>query len=362
LANGGAPGNTQRVGFLAVVPGILRDFGLVAAEILAAAGLPENALDNPEGMIPYSAMGTLVQISAERSGTPHFGLLVGQRIGVSSLGLIGDLMKNAPTIGVALRDLVKHQHRHARGAVIYLLTQGDHALFGYAIYQPAVDGSAQITDGAAAAAYNIVREMIPDEETSDLEVLISRARPANIGPYLRYFGTNPHFNVEQTGVLFPLQWLDRPLVGYNAKRRQMLETRVEAFSEAGEYDLVTQLRRTLRVGLLTGDISYDHLASELGIARRTLHRHLQTEGINFRSVLDEVRFEFAQQLLSETRLSISDIGLILRYSDPSIFTRAFIRWSGLTPSKWRTRRNAPDQSDPRLHSGSAPQASLSTTG
>ena len=356
------PGNIQRVGFLALVPIVLREFGLAPAEILAKAGLNEDALDNPEAMIAYSAMGKLVRISAECTGTPHFGLLIGQRINLSSFGVIGDLMRNAPTIGVALRDFATHQHRHARGAVVYVLTQGDHALFGYAIYQPGVEGSAQINDGAAAAAFNIVRGMIRDEEASQLEVLISRTRPADIGPYLRYFGTNPHFNVEQTGVLFPVQWLDRPLAGFRPRRRQMLESQVKASTETGDYDLATQLRRTLRVGLLTGEISGERLASQLKITRRTLHRHLQAGGINFRFVLDEVRFEFAQQLLLETRLSISDIGLILRYSDPSIFTRAFTRWSGLTPSEWRARRNAPQQSDPRKNTATIPHVALSTAG
>ena len=336
--NGPVSENLQRVGFLAVVPSILREFGLVPAEVLAAAGLKEDALANPEAMIPYSAMGKLVRIAAERTNAPHFGLLVGQRIGMPSLGLIGELMLNAPTLGTALRDLAAHQHRHARGAVIYVLSHRDNAVFGYAIYQPGMEGNAQITDGAAAAAFNIVRSMIRDEEASQLEVLISRSRPVDITPYLRFFGVNPHFNTDQTGVLFPLHWLDRPIASHNPKRRQTLEAQVNAFSEAGDYDLATQLRRTLRVGLLTGEIAFERLASQLNVARRTLHRRLQADGINFRSVLDEVRFEFSQQLLADTQLSVSDVGLILRYADPSIFTRAFTRWSGVTPSEWRSQR------------------------
>ena len=334
--------NLQRVGFLALVPGVLRDFGLAPAEVLAAAGLREDALANPEAMIPYSAMGRLVRISAERANAPHFGLLIGQRIGMPSLGLIGDLMRSAPTIGVALQDLVKHQHRHARGAVVYVLTHGRHALFGYAIYQPGIVGNAQITDGAAAAAFNIVRSMIRDEEATQLDVLLMRTRPVDIGPYLRFFRTNPHFNADHTGVLFPLQWLDRPIAAYDPKRRQMLESKVEAFSMTGDYDLATRLRRALRAGLHTGEISGERLAAQLKVTRRTLRRRLQADGINFRSILNEVRFEFAQQLLAETQLSVSDIGLILRYSDPSVFTRAFTRWSGVTPSEWRSQKKAFD--------------------
>jgi AraC-like DNA-binding protein len=334
----------QRVGFLVVVPDLLRDFGVDPAKVLAAAGLDERALSKPDDMIPYAAMGRLVQIAVEETETPHFGLLIGQRIGITSLGLIGELMHNAPTMGMALRDLAAHQHRHARGAVVYVLTQQTYAIFGYAVYHPDMEGNAEIFDGAAAAAFNIVRSMVRADEADRLEVLLSRRRPEDVAPYVQFFGATPYFDADQTGVLFPVEWLDRPLAGANAERRKVLEMRVQAFAQAGIYDPVTQLRRALRIGLLTGEISGEELAVQLQMARRTLHRRLKVHGVNFQQILDETRFEFAQQLLTNTHLSISDIGFILRYSDPGIFTRAFFRWAGVPPSEWRSTHKVADAS------------------
>ena len=55
----------------------------------------------------------------------------------------------------------------------------------------------------------------------------------------------------------------------------------------------------------------------------------------FQEALDETRCEYAQQLLDCTQLKIADIATIVGYADPSILTRGFVRWAGVTPSQWR---------------------------
>ena len=114
-----------------------------------------------------------------------------------------------------------------------------------------------------------------------------------------------------------------------------MEKRLKARSWAGKPDIVTQLRREVRVGMLTGHISGVHIAARLGMSRRTLHRRLVDHGVTFQQISDETRCECARQLLAQTRLSIGRIGLVVCYRDPSVFTRAFIRWAGMTPSEWR---------------------------
>ena len=328
----------QRVGFLVAVPRLLREFGAEPATVLAAAGLGPTALDNPEAMIPFAAMGVLVDAAVRATKCEHFGLLTGQSIGVASLGLIGELMRHAPTLRVALLDFATHQNRHARGAVSYLLERDDHALFGYAIYNPGTRAQFQIYDGAGAAAFNLVRELIPANGLRDIEVLLSRATPADPGPYRRFFNTKLHFDSDQTGVLIPRSWLDRPTAGADVARRKQLETRVAAYAPAGEHGIVAQVRGAIRIGLVTGEFSGDQIAARVRVPRRTLQRRLVAHGTGFQEVLDESRFEFARHLLTNTSLPVSEIGQIVHYADPSVFTRAFTRWAGMPPNEWRTAR------------------------
>jgi AraC-like DNA-binding protein len=123
--------------------------------------------------------------------------------------------------------------------------------------------------------------------------------------------------------------------------------------------LTKDLRRVLRTELLRNTCSAVGVARLFSMHRRTLHRHLSAEGLGFRQVASEVRFEIACKLLSHTDMTLGQIAAALSYSELSAFTRAFRRWSGQTPSAWRSShsriRNARRHRKPRPHPG--PEAS-----
>ena len=99
--------------------------------------------------------------------------------------------------------------------------------------------------------------------------------------------------------------------------------------------LSDDLRRVLRTELLRDTCSASGIARLFSMHRRTLNRHLNSEGLAFRRVADGIRFEIACELLENTEMALGQIAAVLRYSELSAFTRAFRRWSGQTPSAWR---------------------------
>ena len=333
------PENLQRVGFLYHLPRLLRRFGVDPLEVLAAAAVSSpNALDDPDGTIPYQTMGLLATVSCERTGRPHFGLDIGREIRIETLGILGEFMRNSPTLRIALQDFALHHHRHAHGGVVYLLEDQPQAFFGYAVYQPNVPGNAMICDGAAMGAFNIVCELVGAAHAPILEVLISQSEPQDIAHYRRSFGVKVSFDADQTAIVFPRRLLSQPIPGADAQRRIAIERQVRAIWHAGDHDIATQLRRELRIGLIRGHVSAASIALHLGMSRRTLDRRLTAAGLPFQRALDEARCEYARQLLAYTRLEIGKIAMIVGYADPSILTRAFTRWAGVTPSSWRAKR------------------------
>jgi AraC-like DNA-binding protein len=56
--------------------------------------------------------------------------------------------------------------------------------------------------------------------------------------------------------------------------------------------------------------------------------------LTFGGLADEARFELGQSLLHKDR-PISLIASALGYADASAFIKAFKRWSGTTPGRWR---------------------------
>jgi AraC-like DNA-binding protein len=77
------------------------------------------------------------------------------------------------------------------------------------------------------------------------------------------------------------------------------------------------------------------IAQLFSMHRRTMSRHLRMEGLAFRQVANEVRFEIACELLENTDMALSQVAAALKYSELSAFSRAFRRWSGQSPSVWR---------------------------
>ena len=127
--------------------------------------------------------------------------------------------------------------------------------------------------------------------------------------------------------------------------------------------LTEDVRRVLRTELLKDTCSAATIARIFSMHRRTLHRHLRTEGFAFRQVANQIRFEIACELLENTDMALGQIAAVLKYSELSAFTRAFRRWSGQTPSAWRTghprvrtlRRNDRPRHPPRRVDPDHPQ-------
>ena len=107
-------------------------------------------------------------------------------------------------------------------------------------------------------------------------------------------------------------------------------------SRQSRQPLTEEVQRLLRVELIRDTCSADVVASLYAVSRRTLYRHLKAEGGTFRKITNEVRGEIACVLLAKTDLSLSQVAEVLHYSEHSAFTRAFQRWSGQTPSAWRS--------------------------
>ena len=85
-----------------------------------------------------------------------------------------------------------------------------------------------------------------------------------------------------------------------------------------------------------GEVSIDKVASTLGMSRQTLYRRLKAEGVTFEEILDAKRRSLAIRYLGLHRLSVKAVAYKLGFSEPAAFSRAFKRWTGVSPSEFGT--------------------------
>jgi AraC-like DNA-binding protein len=85
----------------------------------------------------------------------------------------------------------------------------------------------------------------------------------------------------------------------------------------------------------TGCMDIRIVADKMETSVRTLQRRLHTTGVTYAAVVQQARCAAAREMLKEHQRRISDIARLLGYSDPAHFTRAFQRWTGVTPRDFR---------------------------
>ena len=205
------------------------------------------------------------------------------------------------------------------------------------LYQPGVEAIDQVGDGALAVFFNILRELCgPDWRP--IEVRFAHREPAQLQPFRNFFRTTLQFDAPEYALCFSSAWLERPVAQADPMLRRVLQKEMESIETRHEADFPEQVRSVLRSALLTGHARSDKLAALFSMHSSTLARRLERHGIGFRELVDECRFEVAREMLAHSASDISQIAEMLDYADATAFTRAFKRWSGTTPARWRSER------------------------
>jgi AraC-like DNA-binding protein len=334
-------GGMVRVGPIMALPEALESFSIAPAELLSEFGLEPSFFADPENTLPMAMAGRLLGRCAEQTGCEHFGLLVGQRAGASSLGVLGFLMQSSRTVGDALADFARHLEVQDRGGTVWVESEGALTTLGYTLLDAEIEFLDQIMACAFAIAANILRTLCGPEWRPSA-VLFAFSQPRNVEPYRRHFGLRPHFDADRTGIVFPTRWLDRAIPGADILLHKLMEERVRELKLPIGDSVDARVRRLLRTMVTTPDCSAGEVADRMGMHIRTLNRELAAAGTTFLALREEARKELACQLLDGTRTTIREIATILGYTDAATLARAFRRWTGSTPSRWRANRRSGD--------------------
>ena len=110
-------------------------------------------------------------------------------------------------------------------------------------------------------------------------------------------------------------------------------------SDARDFD--RRVRQVVAARLAGGPLDVHQVAESVHTSPRTLQRRLRGAGLTYAGVVQQVRLEIARRMLRNPERKIRDVARVLGYSDPAHFTRAFQRWTGVTPRAFRRQR--PDE-------------------
>jgi AraC-like DNA-binding protein len=157
------------------------------------------------------------------------------------------------------------------------------------------------------------------------------------------------FAQPEARLAFPTALDDTPLPRANPLVYRSYVSIAEKLSQllAEEFSLVDRVTRWLWA--YTPPPSRRQIADLLAMSERNLTRQLAREGTSYAQLLARVQEERAKNFLRNPALSVTEIADRLGYAEPAAFSRAFSRWAGMSPLKWRRQQASPARRDDRSH-------------
>jgi len=315
--------------------------GVDREALLRDADINQELLQVPGEIISVSRYLSLYRLAVERSGDPDFGLYVGHIIFVSGINLhlymtavcrnLREYFNMIPST-IRLRGDTGRVLIRPEGEYIRLEWHPINDEIGR--WRPLVDemlkSSAEIVNAISALPVPVLGAEFSYPAPDD-----TRALKQAFGPNLKFGCEVSCLYFSRESVRYPLVELDVGLRGdFWAGPRSVLRE-----PEAADPFLI-DVRAAIRRALPNGSPTVDELAQDIGISRRTLQRRLSALGASFKQILQEVREEQSQRYLDDPRLAITEIALLLGYSDQASFSNAFKSWCGCAPSEYRLRAQA----------------------
>ncbi len=306
-------------------PGGLRaGVGITAAPIAA------------DSWISYRAFLNLLENSATELACPHFGLQLSRHQGISILGTLGFIMREAPDVVTALAELSKYFTLHNQGAEVSLSLDSGAAQLGFESKLPGHLPMGQQMDLVVGIGLNIMR-LLCGRRWNPQAVYLAHAEPEDRKPYRELFDCPLHFNAEASMMIFPVETLAMKISAADDQLHKILKEHLTLVKESYPDNYPDQIKHLIRQALLTGNCSVDRVASYLSITKRTLQRQLKREDIAYKDLLEDVRFDMATRYLVDSDSSLTILAEMLGYSELSAFSNAFKSKTGLSPREWRAQ-------------------------
>jgi len=316
---------------------LVEELGGDYRKVASKAGLDLDESADPNALIASSVVKNVLDYSARETGCAHFGLLLAQRHDkVSYLGLLGQVMQSAPTLGVALEDGFNFIGLHTGASLWQLHTSDEVSYVTYALLEGSEGGSEQVQQFVITSMWQLLH-VLTDHHWRPTMINFSFKRPTNITPFRRMFGVPIMFNSDFCGVIFHssdlrIELSDRKTSLHDALVRYAIEV-----TERKPLNFTEQVRILIRKNLEIHKVGAGTITQFLPFERRTMQRKLKQDGTSYRDLLNEVRVELAKDWLCNSDIPITRLAERLQYSGLATMTRAFKTQTGLTPKAWRLK-------------------------
>jgi len=319
---------------------LLELHGLDAVGIARGAGVDLAAIPAPGERIEADKIDAILRAAIPLVSDPAFGLQAARCWHPSELGVLGYAWLSSSTLRTGLVRAVRYARLVGERGIpeIEDTRQGLKVRFSARRGNPAVVPVAAVfVDIVMALLFDLCR-MNAGAALRPVAATLRRGKPDAAGAYERFFGCAVRFGADENTFVLSAKDADRPLPSANRQLAATFDRMLtEQLARADKSDVVSRCRAAVLEHLASGEASEEEAAKQLHMSARTLQRKLAEANTTYLQLVDDTRKDLALRYIEDPRRSVTDITFSLGFSQPSAFTRAFKRWTGQSPSDYRTK-------------------------
>lgn len=299
-------------------------------------GIDPRLIDGAQGLITYAAMCECLEDVAHSEHCLDFGFRLGITQRPLQFGILSQILQAAPTVGTAIRIFLKYREVYSQSSHWELhVDDGIAYLRRYDIHAKAAKGT-QILVYSMTKGFAALKSLV-GPHWSPLGVYFTCDAFAASAVLRRQYDAPIFFNSHFDELAFPEADLDLRMPTGNPELLAALTGYFDRLlpNTAKRGPASLQVQKILREGIGTDDCSLETIAGSLAIHPRTLQRLLASEGTSFRKLEQQIRIQFAEQLIETTRMPLTDVAMMAGYQHLSSFSRAFKRSKSQTATRQR---------------------------
>jgi AraC-like DNA-binding protein len=304
--------------------------------VLEQAGIDPALMTQPTARVPASAFAALWLIQIRELNDEFFGLDA-HGMPPGSFALICRALIQEPDLHKAMRQCLANFALFLHDFCGTLTVRGKRAVISLQNRSPNSDASRLGEETFLVLMISLLcwlgGRRIPIDRADFRHERISLSDDRLL------WGPNLTFGAERTEIEFASHYLRLPVVQDLASLKVFLRTAPQwlVIRFRNQHGLASQVHQRLRNSHYSDWPTLQAFALEQHLSPSTFRRKLEREGCSYQEIKDEVRRGVAFEQLRQSRASIGDIAEQLGFQEPSAFHRAFKKWTGESPGRYRAR-------------------------